>query len=60
MGDSSFHPLLFKLIIVSVVLTIVIRDFQISTNTDHEICNREMYEEESHLVPVLAEDPLLE
>ena len=42
------------------MLNTVIRNFQISTNTDHEICNREMYEEESHLVPVPAEDPLLE
>ena len=42
------------------MLTIVIRNFRISTNTDHEICNREMYEKKSHLVPVLAEDPLLE
>ena len=42
------------------MLTTAICNFQISTNTDHEICNREMYEEESHLVPVPAEDPLLE
>ena len=42
------------------MLITVICNVQIYTKTDHEICNREMYEEESHLVPVPAEDPLLE